>query len=80
MELLEDPKAEVVDEIAAKLGLRKVPGARRRVAGLCVRDTQVGRAAGPSLGLNRAAEGQMQAGMFGSLTCIYWVPIAFTFV
>lgn len=24
MELLEDPKAEVVDEIAAKLGLRKV--------------------------------------------------------
>lgn len=52
MELLEDPKAEVVDEIAAKLGLRKVPGARRRVAGLCVRDTQVGRAARPSLGLN----------------------------
>lgn len=24
LELLEDPKAEVVDEIAAKLGLRKV--------------------------------------------------------
>lgn len=24
MELLEDPRAEVVDEIAAKLGLRKV--------------------------------------------------------
>lgn len=34
MELLEDPKAEVVDEIAAKLGLRKV----RPLAGpgLCV--------------------------------------------
>ncbi|XP_012590208.1 PREDICTED: nuclear protein localization protein 4 homolog [Condylura cristata] len=30
LELLEDPKAEVVDEIAAKLGLRKCVGAGRR--------------------------------------------------
>lgn len=80
MELLEDPKAEVVDEIAAKLGLRKVPGAWGQGAGLCVRDIQVGSVARPCLGLNSAAEGQVQAGTSRNLTCIYWVPIAFMFV
>lgn len=48
MELLEDPKAEVVDEIAAKLGLRKVLRPSRG-SGLCVGDT---RWAGPRAGLN----------------------------
>lgn len=48
LELLEDPKAEVVDEIAAKLGLRKVLRPSWG-PGLCVGDTRWG---GPRAGLN----------------------------
>lgn len=72
LELLEDPKAAVVDEVAAKLGLRKVLRPSRGPWAL--------------LGMSRfgaklsAVQGQGQDGTFLSLTCVYWVPVAFMFL
>lgn len=73
LELLEDPKAEVVDEIAAKLGLRKV----RNI--LLAFDGGIGAVCwGPPGGWHGqvlsgtelpATQGQVQA------QCVYWAPL-----